>query len=229
MKSYKLIYQLINLVEQLEEENLGCEPSLEDFTGFLLSKAIEPNHTVNESESRFGKDNPDAVKRAYQLESNIGRHFVHMSRYAKSYIKKALAGTPLQTSEDFTALAILLTHNHLSKSELISLNLQEKASGTEVLKRLISAGLVIQKDNAEDKRSKNVSITNPGKELLYSVFADMNYVGKMITGRLTVAEKYMLQYLLQKLEEFHLEHYNKKSISNKSDIKAAVEAIRHDL
>jgi hypothetical protein len=44
-------------------------------------------------------------------------------------------------------------------------------------------------------------------------------VGKVITGKLTTAEKFTLQYLLQKLENFHLEHYEKKTILNKEDLK----------
>jgi light-regulated signal transduction histidine kinase (bacteriophytochrome) len=35
---------------------------------------------------------------------------------------------------------------------------------------------------------------------------------KMVSPRLTIAEKFTLQYLLQKLENFHLEHYEKKTI-----------------
>jgi hypothetical protein len=54
---------------------------------------------------------------------------------------------------------------------------------------------------------------------LYKVFVHTNYVGKIITGRLTIAEKLTLQYLLQKLETFHLEHYEKKTILNKEDLK----------
>jgi len=154
------------------------------------------------------------------LDNNIGRLFVFMSRYAKYYIKKALEGTSLQSGEEFTALAILLTHDHLSKSELISHNLQEKTSGTEVIRRLIAAGLVKQWDDVKDKRSKHIAITNEGKELLYQVFVDMNNVSKMITGKLTIAEKFTLQYLLQKLENFHLEHYENKTISTKADLKS---------
>jgi DNA-binding MarR family transcriptional regulator len=107
----------------------------------------------------------------------------------------------------------------LSKTELISHNLQEKTSGTEVIRRLIAAGLVRQWDDVKDKRSKHIAITDEGKELLYKVFVHTNYVGKIITGRLTIAEKFTLQYLLQKLETFHLEHYEKKTILNKEDLK----------
>ncbi|MGY4386085.1 DNA-binding MarR family transcriptional regulator [Pedobacter sp. UYP24] len=221
MKSYQLIHQLIDLVAQLEEENHGREASLNDFTGFLLNKVGDPaaNHSIN-NESRFGDNDQTALESAYQLDNNIGRLFVHMSRYAKSYIKKALEETPLKTAEDFTALAILLTHTHLSKSELISHNLQEKTSGTEVVKRLIDSKLVKQWDDVKDKRSKHIAITEEGKEVLYKVFVDMNYVGQMITGKLTIAEKFTLQYLLQKLENFHLEHYQKKTILTKEDLKS---------
>jgi len=219
MKSYQLIHQLIDLVVELEKENQGREASLQDFTGFLLNKVGEPAGNNQSSEVRFGDNDSAALNIAYQLDNNIGRLFVFMSRYAKSYIKKALEGTPLQTAEDFTALAILLTHSHLSKSELISYNLQEKTSGTEVLRRLIAHGLVRQWDDEKDKRSKHIAITDKGKILLFQVFEHTSYVGTIITGRLTISEKFTLQYLLQKLENFHLEHYEKKTIINKEDLK----------
>jgi DNA-binding MarR family transcriptional regulator len=219
MKSYQLIHQLINLVEQLEEENPGKEISIQEFTGFLLNKVEDGNAETVNNEVRFGNNDSAALDIAYQLDNNIGRLFVFMSRYAKHYIKKALEGTPLQTGEDFTALAILLTHDHLSKTELISHNLQEKTSGTEVIRRLIASDLVRQWDDVKDKRSKHIAITDAGKELLYKVFVDMNNVSKVITGKLSLAEKLTLQYLLQKLEDFHLETYERKTITTKSDLK----------
>ena len=225
MKSYQLIHQLINLVEQLELENQGNEVSIQDFTGFLLNAVGDPAGNFVNGDVRFGKKENTAQEIAYQLDNNIGRLFVYMSRYAKSYIKKALEGTPLQTAEDFTGLAFLLTHDHLSKSELISHNLQEKTSGTEVIRRLIAAGLVKQWDDLKDKRSKQIAITDEGKKLLYQVFIDMSYVGKMITGKLSVAEKLTLQYLLQKLDNFHLEHYEKKTIISKADLKMFTDQI----
>ncbi|MHA4895569.1 MarR family winged helix-turn-helix transcriptional regulator [Pedobacter sp. PWIIR3] len=218
MKSYDLIHQLITLVEQMEHENPTQVISIQDFTGFLLSKVGGDTGSNANKEIRFGQNDKDALDIAYQLDNNIGRLFVFMSRYAKHYIKKALEGTPLQAPEDFTALAILLTHTHLSKGELINHNLQEKTSGTEVIRRLISSRLIRQWDDIKDKRSKHIAITDEGRELLFKVFKDMNHVGKMITGELTVAEKFTLQFLLQKLETFHLNHYQKKTISTKADL-----------
>ena len=224
MKSYQLIHQLITLVEQLEQQNPDREISIQDFTGFLLNSAGDPIQDSVGMDVRFGKNEPESQQTAFQVDNNIGRLFVYMSRYAKSYIKKALEGTPLITAEDFTALAILLTHDHLSKTELISHNLQEKTSGTEVIRRLVAAGLVRQWDDVKDKRSKQIAITEEGKKLLYEVFIDMSYVGKMITGKLTLSEKLTLQYLLQKLEDFHLEHHEKKTIVNKDDLKNFIDS-----
>jgi len=229
MKSYPLIHQLIDLVAEMEEENQGREISIQDFTGFLLNKVAYADRDGKNNEVRFGDGNSAALDIAYQLDNNISRLFVFMSRYARSYIKKALEGTPLQTAEDFTALAILLTHNHLSKGELISHNLQEKTSGTEVIRRLIASGLVRQWDDEKDKRSKHIAITDEGKQLLFQIFEYTNYVGKIITGRLTIAEKFTLQYLLQKLENFHLEHYEKKTIGSRADLKNLAEEIASEI
>jgi len=61
--------------------------------------------------------------------------------------------------------------------------------------------------------------------LLYTVFEDMNHVGKMISGNLTVSEKLTLRYLLQKLEDFHQLHHQQKTIVSKADLKRLTEAL----
>jgi DNA-binding MarR family transcriptional regulator len=223
MKSYTLIHQLIDLVAKMEQESDGRELSLTDFSGFLASHTAAPVPAPVGSEVRFGVAEPEAQEIAFQIDNNIGRLVVFMSRYAKFYIKKALEGTPLQTAEDFTCLAILLTHPHLSKKELISYNLQEKTSGSEVIRRLLNAGLVSQTGNLQDKRGKHIAITPTGKALLYKVFVDTNYVGRMVTADLSRAEKLTLNYLLQKLENFHYRVYTEKMVITKADIAEIVE------
>jgi DNA-binding MarR family transcriptional regulator len=220
MKSYELLHQLLNLVEQFEQESDGKEIFLHDFSGFLINHLEHSDSSLTSLDTRFGKKEAESQDLAYQIDNAIGRLFVYMSRYAKSYIKKTLEGTPLQSPEDFTCLAILLTHDSLSKGELISKNIQEKTSGTEVIRRLFSNGLVKQWDDQADKRSKRISITESGKKLLHRVFDDMNYVGTMVTGNLSYSEKLKLQYLLQKLETFHFQLHENKLINTKDDIRS---------
>ena len=139
MKTYRLTHQILDLVEQFEAENASQSGSLQDFAGFLLNHLQHPENSPASSEVRFGGEEPQAQEIAFQVDNNISRLVIFMNRYAKAYIRKALEGTPLQTTEDFTALAILLTHQDLSKSELIAHNIQEKTSGTVVIRRLIAA------------------------------------------------------------------------------------------
>ena len=211
------MHQLLNLVKDFENENTYRELSLTEFSGFLINHLTQDN-SESAADVRFGDKYDASTQLAYQIDNTIGRLFIYMSRYAKSYIKKTLDGTPLQSPEDFTCLAILLTHDSLSKSELISRNIQEKTSGTEVIRRLIQAGLVSQLNDVNDKRSKSISITDQGKQLLYKVFEDMNDVGKMVSGNLSLTEKLNLQYLLQKLDSFHYKLHENKAIQGKADI-----------
>jgi len=218
MKSYQLVRELLDLVEKFEQEGEGVAPTLTDFAGFLVNHLEEQDATTTTLDVRFGEEEQETQQMAYQLDNSIARLFIYMSRYAKFYIKKALEGTALRSAEDFTALAILFTHESLSRSELISRNLQEKPSGTEVIGRLLQARLIQQWDDENDKRTKRVAITNEGKELLYHVFQDMNQVSKMVTGSLSAAEKFTLRYLLQKLENFHYHHHELKTIKSKTDL-----------
>jgi DNA-binding MarR family transcriptional regulator len=218
MSAYDLIHQLIGLVEEFERETGGGAFSVQEFAGFLLKQIEHDQQQATAMDVRFGAEAAEAQQMAFQVDNAIARLVIYMSRYAKSYIKKALDGTPLQSGEDFTCLAILLTHQSLTKTELINRNIQEKTSGTEVIRRLLAAGLVTQWDDPEDRRGKRVAITDDGRALLYRVFSDMNHVGKIVTGKLSLAEKLTLQYLLQKLEDYHYPIHEQKIINDNEDL-----------
>jgi hypothetical protein len=51
------------------------------------------------------------------------------------------------------------------------------------------------------------------------VFEDMNDVGKIVTGNLSLTEKLNLQYLLQKLDTFHYKLHENKVIQSKDNIR----------
>jgi DNA-binding MarR family transcriptional regulator len=224
MKSFQLVHQLLTLAETFEKENERAA-TLQEFAGFLNNHVEIHVDSLASPEVRFGEEEHIAQKLAYQIDNNISRLLIFMHRYAKSYIKKALEGTPLQTPEDFTCLAILLTHSDLSKTELISHNIQEKTSGSVVINRLIKAGLIKQRDDKNDKRGKRISITDDGRALLYRVFELTSHVGKIVTGKLSLEEKQTLQHLLQKLEDFHYPIHENKSVNSKEDLQKLAESL----
>ncbi len=124
-------------------------------------------------------------------------------RYAKLYSKKALIGTPISSFDEFTYLAQLLRDTKPSKTELIEENIQEKTTGTEILRRLIGNGLIEQFDDPNDRRSKRLKLSGPGWELMHQIIPRMNQVATLVGGELSGAEKQQLVGLLQKLHLFH--------------------------
>lgn len=208
MKNYRLLRQLISVTEQLENEyGQEKEISLEEFANYLKSKTDEVSAkkvtpTLN---LKHVERTSDVIKleKKKGVENNISRLLLLLVRHARNYAKKAFENTPLLSLEDFSYLASLYNASSVTKSELIAYNFQEKTSGSEVIRRLISNKLVSQFDDKLDKRSKRVSITPEGKKLLESTFGNMSIISEFLVLNLTPEERSYLLAILQKLDAFH--------------------------
>lgn len=195
--NYTLIKQLIDLAEQFEQEQPDSgTSSLLDFVAWLNQQTVEKKQNIPQA--------PKPTLNQFEtVESAIGKLLIYMTRYAKGYSKKALAGTPLVSTDDFAYLGSLLVNESLTKMELIDKHIHEKTSGIEVIKRLLKNELAEQWDDEEDKRSKRLRITPKGREVLKTAFANMGTVALLISGNLTQEEKYQLLFILNKLNLFH--------------------------
>jgi DNA-binding MarR family transcriptional regulator len=141
-----------------------------------------------------------------------------MSHYAKWYIKKVLRESNLQTPDEFSFLITLMTYDSLSKSELITKQVMEKTSGSEVIRRLLKRGLMAESEDTNDKRSIRVSITKSGREEILRILPLMSNVTEIVAGNLSAEEINTLSYLLKKLDYFHNDIYINKRGHPLSDI-----------
>jgi len=196
--NYAFLKELVSLAEEYEVAAEGRAPSSADFAAWILMRGAEPA-----PDKHIGDRHMVHGVRPEQTETAIARMVIYMYRYAKAYTKKALEGSPLQTADEFGYLATLLSFDQLKKSELISLNVQEKPTGMEVIKRLLAAGLIDQLDDETDKRSKLLRINNKGKGVLFQLFARMGKVSELVGGELAPHEKQLLLHLLRKLDDYH--------------------------
>ena len=97
----------------------------------------------------------------------------------------------------------------MTKTELIKKNLQDKPVGMQIINRLIGQGWIQQHDSSEDKRSKIISITTKGIEALEDIMEKIRQASQIVTGNLSETEKMELIKLLQKLDRFHQDIYDK--------------------
>lgn len=139
----------------------------------------------------------------YALEVEISTLVICLNRYSRLLIKKGLIKFPQLVSEDFTYLYTLMDVESMTKIQLIEKNVHEKPTGLEVIKRLLKHGLVDERNDEIDKRSKRVFLTDKGKALFFATIEQMNKVALIVSGNLTHNEKKQLHTLLKKLEDFH--------------------------
>ncbi|WP_297983461.1 winged helix DNA-binding protein [uncultured Chryseobacterium sp.] len=202
---------LKNMISELEIfSNESKSGSMEDFRIWLNKKAYEkenPRHLFEKHDLQVN-----------DLENEICKQILLLNRFAKQMIRKGLANFPQLANEEFTYLYRLADYDSLTKMQLVEKNGHEKQTGIEIIKRLIKNGLVEEYDDAKDKRTKRVKITEAGMELFKNSTQEVTTVAKILSADLTDEEKATLLISLKKLNDFHFTIYHEHKDRNITDI-----------
>jgi DNA-binding MarR family transcriptional regulator len=220
MKKSEILTTLIDNFFSFDSE-MGNhdEYSIDEFLGYLNARSGGEELEMRE----ISGENKGWFKDEYRnTKSDISILIVLMSHYAKMYIKKVLRKSNLQTPDEFSFLITLMTYDSLSKSELITKQVMEKTSGTEVMRRIIKRGLIVESADENDKRSIRVSITKSGREEILRILPLMSKVTEIVVGNLSAEEINTLSYLLKKLDYFHNDIYINKRGLPLSDILSGI-------
>ncbi|MCA6364042.1 MAG: MarR family transcriptional regulator [Bacteroidetes bacterium] len=201
---YRLLEELLQELD-LYQQSAPEKEDMAGFTGWLVNRS----RVAKVSAELAPAATPDAGlwDDFLQLDSQLTALVGFMQRYAKLYSKKALAGTPLQSLDEFTYLAALTGSQGMSKTELIHRNAHEKTSGLEIIRRMVRLGLLEELSDPADRRSTLVKHTALGQQVMFAVASRMKEVSGLVTGTLSEEEKFQLVHLLGKLDGFHREVY----------------------
>ncbi len=216
MKKSEILTSVINQFFVFDEDKGNREDySIDEFISYLN---VNNRRTKLEIREVTG-GNKEWIQKQYRNEvTEISILLVLMYRYAKGYIKKALKQSSLHTADEFSFLIKLMAFESLRKSELITKQIMEKTSGTEVINRLIKTGMIVETADKNDKRSKRVAITKAGRDEIMSIIPVMGKVSDIIVGNLKDEEINSLAYLLKKLDYFHNDIYLRKKDLPLNDI-----------
>jgi DNA-binding MarR family transcriptional regulator len=216
MKKSEILTTLINHFFSFDTEKGNQEEySINEFIGYLNAKSAREELEIRKLS---GEKERWIIDHYRNTVNDISILIVLMYRYAKGYIKKALRESALQTPDEFSFLITLMTYDSLRKSELIEKQVMEKTSGTEVIRRLIKNGMIVEAADQIDRRSIRVSITKDGREEIIKILPLMSRVTQIVAGNLSVEEINTLSYLLKKLDYFHNDIYMNKRDRSLSDI-----------
>ncbi|MCU0410724.1 MAG: MarR family winged helix-turn-helix transcriptional regulator [Bacteroidales bacterium] len=212
MTRREIITTVLDHFFDFESQNVNREDySFGEFIGYLNSKAGTDPVEMRKISGEKADSLPVYTSKTL---SDISILLVLMYRYARGYIKQAMKESPLHTPDEFSFLITLMTCKSMRKSELISRQVMEKTSGTEVIKRLINKGMITERSDISDRRGKMLSITPAGSEEILRILPAMGNVSEIIAGNLSDVEINTLSYLLRKLDHFHNDIYlSKKELS----------------
>jgi len=191
---------LLHHVKEFEDSD-ACKPnsSVEDFRVWMNDKKY-----ADESPTKLFKNENHQVS---FTENEICKQVLLLGRYSKLLIRKGLGEFPELANEEFTYLYRLKDEPFLTKIQLIEKNGHEKQTGTQIIKRLLEAGFLEEKNDEDDKRSKRLNLTKKGEEMFHASVSNVNLTSKILSGKLNKEEKSELLRILKKLNEFHSHIY----------------------
>jgi DNA-binding MarR family transcriptional regulator len=187
---------LLHKVKEFENSgNYKPNSNVEDFRMWMNDKKYS-----DESPTKLFKNENHMV--AF-TENEICKQILLLGRYSKLLIRKGLGDFPDLANEEFTYIYRLKDEPNLTKIQLIERNGHEKQTGTQIIKRLLEAEFIEEKNDEDDKRSKRLNLTKKGEETFHQSVIKVNQISKLLSAKLNNEEKNELLSTLQKLNEFH--------------------------
>jgi DNA-binding MarR family transcriptional regulator len=145
----ELLHNLIDLVEEFNKNNASAR--MEDFIVWLNGKYFKP-------------DEADGHQK--QLDLMMAFQISMLNKSIKKQTKEVISKSSLSSLDGYSFLLHLDQGDSFRKMELIEMHNLEAPTGIEVIKRLLSKGLIDEFEDSEDKRAKRVKLTNVGKKEL---------------------------------------------------------------
>ena len=195
MDAYDITKELVLLVGELKKEKLWGQGDLVAFLEWLHVR----------KDAKTGANTLSIT--GYSIEAELAAHLGRLNRYANTYLKMVLEGTPFVTAMEFTFSAVLDKNGEVAKTDLIRMMAFDKSTGMGVIKRLLNKGLIEEFPNPEDKRSKLLRLTQNGKKAVTLGYQTVPSAANMISKNLEDDEKQKLLHLLKKLDGFHYPIY----------------------
>jgi DNA-binding MarR family transcriptional regulator len=195
------------LIENWEEYlRKGGDASMKQFATYLLEKEQERTSEKssvwsNEQIQEYIEQN--AKEHHFKLQSPQAATLIwRLYKFIRLYTKPVIQQAGLASNDEFAILATVDAVKECSKKAAITENLIEFSTGMDMIRRLVKAGLLVEKSNKEDKREKLISLSAEGKQLLFAIYEKFSTIQDVL-GELPYQERGILIDYLKNLDRFH--------------------------
>ncbi len=208
---------------------MSCSAELVTFKIMKGERVVEVVNLFAEFYKKTGSDDVSAFSvwlnrrmhtTAAEAESTVADNrtlvwLTHrLSKIFRWYAKDTLVANGLTSMDEYFFLVSIARLNTPSKTEVYADTISEINTGTQMMKRMIEAGLIEEVQDKNDKRVRRVKLTPKGKRTKENFFKQSVADLKLKAGNLSEEEKKELIRLLAYLEKFHTNiYFNDGSLS----------------
>jgi DNA-binding MarR family transcriptional regulator len=186
-----IVSKLVAEWEDFEVQHTNS--SIEDFCRYYLLREREKSGMAGVV---GGHIPPNTNALLLKILGRIGLIFLN-------YRTLALEETELGIPEGFPFLNALKHLGESKKTDVVNYNLTELSTGIDILNRLKAQGLISERPDLVDRRSKLVSITEKGERVLLECYQKMHVLGEIMLCDMSEDEKMICVQLLKNLEIKH--------------------------
>lgn len=182
----------------LDYAKTEAKPELSGFSKWLFLLLFE-----NPDESFTSRGEALASQNGTTLDFQIGYLFGRLTRYSEMLGKKTFRGLVIRSFEEYSLLKNIDIMGNPPKSELARASLMENSTCFEMINRMKKHGLLRDEVDESDKRSRRVSLSEQGKEVMDLADQRANLASRLLVGLLKNKDKSELLNHLIYLNEFH--------------------------
>lgn len=174
--------ELLGLYEKFVNEKKGTE-GIQQFVLWLNKELF------------FTTDTKDQ----HDLETQIPFLISIINKRYKGMVKEVLADSEVSNADSYSFLYHLFMVDSFRKMEIVEIHEIPAPSGIEILKRLLTKGLIEEFDDPRDKRAKRVRISSKGKLEIENLAPRMAQLNEQFSQILGQQKKLQLIALLQSI------------------------------
>ncbi len=207
MPNYNFLKNILAEIDSYKTEKGGYPETLREFAYWHYNRMFPSTEEAIDLK-KYEEDHVNSF--GGNIRNTISYMFTAIHRFKLHYLKTALGNNPLESYEEVAFLFSLVYGGPMTHSQLIDMHVQNKPTGTEIIKRLIKKKFIEQAPSPKDKRSKVLTVTTLGMNQFSESIGKVSQLSEMLLYPLSQKETIAFFETTAKLYNAHRQIYSKE-------------------
>jgi DNA-binding MarR family transcriptional regulator len=143
------------------------------------------------------------------MQESLGRYITTISKHIKYYINQRANKFNLNIDQ-VHILKTLYDNQGVNQEELTEIYKSDKVTISKLLDRLVEEGYIEKRRNKDDRRVKNLYVTEKGEALKGEIKEIFKDITRVLASDFSEKENFIIRKLLSRMSENIYEEVNKE-------------------